>query len=440
MNNLREMAIFGKTFDCECGKRHAVEPREIVYDADAINLLPAVCARATKGRRVVLIMDARTRHVGGRDAASILRAADWLVSEIVVPDRGGGERPVCDDRTKEWLENQAEETDLMLAVGSGVLSDLAKWIAVERGIPFVVLATAASMNGYASANVAPTIRGVKSLVRAQPPYAVLASPTTLAAAPDEMTAAGLGDILAKSVSTADWQLNHVLFGDFYCARAARLIEGIEPLYLQNPLALRAREPEAFEALFNGLLLTGAAMTMAETSAPASGGEHMIGHALDMMAALDGARHDLHGRQVGVGTILASELYRRVLSVESPEFRAPTTEVDRSFWGKLGGVVAEHYAEKTARLDAARSRLAEGDAWDDLRARFAPLVRPPEITRDCLKLAGAAWQAGDIGCDEKRLLNAFLHAHEMRARFTVLDLARLVGVLPDAAGEIVNEWA
>ena len=107
---------------------------------------------------------------------------------------------------------------------------------------------------------------------------------------------------------------------------------------------------------------------------------------------------------------------------------------------MGGVVAEHYAEKIPRIEAARSRLAEGNAWDELRARFAPLVRPPEVTRDCLKRAGAAYRAEDIGCEKDRLLDAFLHAHEMRARFTVLDLARLVGVMPDAAEEIVNEWA
>ena len=440
MTDLRPMELFGKTFDCECGKTHAIEPREIVHDMRAMDALPSVCARATNGKRVAVIMDERTRFIAGHGAARILEAENRRVREVVVPDPAPGKHPVCDDVTKEWLQGQCGETDLILAVGSGVLSDLGKWIAAERDIPFVVFATAASMNGYASANVAPTIQGVKSLVRGRAPYAVLTSPEIIASAPNEMTAAGLGDILAKSVSSADWLLNHVLFGDFYCDRAARLIEEIEPLYLQNPLALRTREPEAVEALFTGLLLTGAAMTMAETSAPASGSEHMIGHALDMMASVDGADHDLHGRQVGIGTILASELYRRVLAVESPEFRTPTAEVDVKFWSKLGDAVAERYAEKLPRLKAARSQLARGGAWDALRERFAPLVRPPEITRDCLKMAGAAYRAEDIGCDKERLLKAFLHAHEIRARFTMLDLARLVGLMPDAAEEIVNEWA
>ena len=85
------------------------------------------------------------------------------------------------------------------------------------------------------------------------------------------------------------------------------MEEIEPLYTNRPEDVRDRKPEALEALFHGLLLTGAAMTMAETSSPASGGEHLISHTLDMMSFIDGKPHDLHGRQVGVGTILTADI-------------------------------------------------------------------------------------------------------------------------------------
>jgi len=280
---------------------------------------------------------------------------------------------------------------------------------------------------------------VKTLVRAHAPAAIAADPSVLEHAPWEMTAAGLGDILAKPVSSADWRLNQVLFGDYYCARAVNLIEEIEPLYLNHPEELRARSPQAMKALFDGLLLTGVAMNMAETSSPSSGGEHMIGHTLDMMSSLDGAEHDLHGRQVGVGTVLAAELYRRVLEIESPDFAEPYREADKAFWGKLGPVVAEHYSEKVERLDEARGILSEGSAWDEMREALAPMMRSPQRIRDCLKHADAAWRAEDIKCDPSRLLAAFEHAHEIRARFTILDLARLVGILPTAAPDIVEAW-
>jgi glycerol-1-phosphate dehydrogenase [NAD(P)+] len=269
---------------------------------------------------------------------------------------------------------------------------------------------------------------------------VASSPRVLAAAPREMTASGLGDVLAKSVSSADWYCNHRLFGDYFCPRAAGLIEQIEPLYLARPADLPAGKPEAIEPLFWALLLTGVAMTMAGTSAPASGGEHLISHWLDMTAMRDGASHDLHGRQVGVGTILTSELYRRVLACDSPKLAPPAQTIDTADWGHASPAIQAEYARKLPRLLEAREKLAAGNAWDDLRQSLQPMVRKPEIIRDCLAAAKAAHKAEHIGCDRPRLLAALLRAHEIRSRFTILDLAYLAGVLPGQAQEIVEGWA
>ncbi|KKM75905.1 hypothetical protein LCGC14_1385510 [marine sediment metagenome] len=436
---MENMDLFGKTFDCVCGRSHSIVPREVVYGDDAMAQLPAVCARATEGRSVVMLMDVRTRAAAGGEAARILSDAGWQVTELLVPDPGPGRSPICDDHTMDALAPDIGRPDLILPVGSGVVSDLGKWAAMDRSLPYLTVATAASMNGYASSNIAPTVRGVKRLVYGRAPVAVLASPAVLADAPREMTASGLGDVLAKSVSSTDWRLNHVLFEDYYCPRSVGLIEQIEPMYMDRPEELRAGEGGAMEALFSALLLTGVAMTMAETSAPSSGAEHLIGHSLDMMSSVDGAEHDLHGRQVGVGTILASELYRRVLATESPQFAAPVEQVDRAFWDQLADVVEEEYTQKVPRLHQAAETLSSCGVWDELRAELAPMVRSPEQVRDCLARAGAAYRAEDIKCTPERLLAALLHAHEMRPRFTVLDLARLMGILPTAAEEIVDAW-
>jgi glycerol-1-phosphate dehydrogenase [NAD(P)+] len=166
---------------------------------------------------------------------------------------------------------------------------------------------------------------------------------------------------------------------------------------------------------------------------------MLSHALDMMSFADGAAHDLHGRQVGVGTILASELYRRLLEIRHPGFRDPPG-VDRDFWGPLADPVADEFARKLDRYRQAAERLSGPGAWDDLRNALTPMLRPPEVIRDCLERAGAAFKAEHIGCDRKRLLDAFRHAHQIRSRFTVLDLAWLVGLMPGAADAIVAQWA
>ena len=436
-------AIYGQTIECECGKTQHIDPQEVIYAPDALTRLPKVLSTYTDGRRAVVLMDQRTREVAGKGATALLRDAGWEIAEIVVPDLETGASPVCDDLTHDGLLDQIAQiaaADVVLPVGSGVINDLGKWIAFDLNRPYVCFGTAASMNGYASANVAATINGLKTLQRGRPARAVLSDPAVLRDAPYEMTASGLGDALAKSVSSADWRMNHFLFGDYFCERSVSLIADIEPLYMEHPEDLKAGKPEAMEALFNGLLLTGVAMTMAETSAPASGGEHLISHTLDMMSSLDGEKHDLHGRQVGIGTILASEIYRRVLDLESPRFSHAPMDIDQAFWGTLSAEVASQYAQKSERLHQTVAILSQGDAWDRLRQAVTPYLRSPEQLCDCLARAGAAFRAEHIGCSRERLLCAVRHAHEIRSRFTILDLAYLVGVLPGAIEEIVDEWA
>ncbi|NIA20954.1 MAG: iron-containing alcohol dehydrogenase [Anaerolineaceae bacterium] len=422
-----------------------VDPRVVVCADDALERLAEVCGRVTGSgggaeRGVALLMDVRTGQVAGAEAVGRLKGAGWRAEEIVVPDPSPGESPICDDLTKAALEEQIGEALLLVAVGSGVVSDLTKWLAGDRGIPYVCFATACSMTGYASANVAPAINGVKTLLRARPPAAVLACPGILRDAPAEMTAAGLGDVLARSVSSMDWRLNHLLFGDQYVEQAVDLPAGVEPLYLERPERLRDGDGRTIEALFAALLLAGLSMTLAGTSSPASGGEHLISHTLDAMSSSDGQAHDLHGRQVGVGTILAAELYERLLAIEAPQRVEPQAAIDADFWGPLAQVVAGHYAEKLPRLQAAREKLSDPPEWRRLAATLRPMHRPPQIIHDCLKRAGAATRAGDIGCDRERLLAAFVHAHQMRSRFTILDLALLAGLMPAAAEEIIDRWA
>lgn len=430
--------IFGETFDCSCGRRHSIEPRQIVYADDAIDRLAAICAPLSPSHQAAVLMDARTARAAGNAAVKALEAAKWRIAEVLVPDRTRGRSPICDDTTKARLEKAIPSAEMLIAVGSGVVNDLAKWIAHDRGVPYVVFATAASMNGYTSANIAPTLAGVKSLLDGSPPAAVLSSAEVLRGAPPEMTAAGLGDVLAKSISSADWRLNHALFGEYYCDRAVGLIGEIEPLYFEHPRDIASRKPRAVEALFHALLLTGAAMTMAGTSAPSSGGEHMISHTLDMMSSVDGTEHDLHGRQVGVGTVLAAEVYRRVLSQRRPAFKGPR-DVDRAFWGQLAQSVAAQYAQKLEKYGRAAERLAATAEWEQLREVLGPMPRPPEAIHDCLQAAGAACRASDIQCNRARLLAALRHAHEIRSRFTILDLAHLTGVLPEQAEDIVEQW-
>jgi len=430
--------LLDTTFDCECGRSHKVPIKNLIYAEDALRRLPEVLACFVDGRRVVLVADQRTWDIVGRRAQEALEQASWSVHDIIVPDtkRGG---PVCDDTTHNWLSDRLPPVDIALAVGSGVINDLTKWSAFEHDLPYAVIATAATMNGFTAANVAPTINGVKTLFRARAPLAVFGIPSIIVEAPFELTTAGLGDTLAKPVSTADWMLNNLFHGEFFCRYCSEIINSLEPYYFDHPEDIRNRKPEAIEALFNALLYSGVAMTIMGTSAPASGGEHLLSHTLDMMSSIDGVAHDLHGRQVGIGTLFASAVYARVIRIENPDCRPLPSDIDSTFWGGLADSVRRQYEQKKSMLQTIYKKLADSQTWRTYLAAAQDQVRSPAQIKNCLKTAGAAHTFADISCSRERLLGAVLHMHEIRGRTTIVDLAWILGILPDAADEIIDEW-
>ncbi|MBN1845638.1 MAG: iron-containing alcohol dehydrogenase, partial [Sedimentisphaerales bacterium] len=316
-----QQRYLGKTFSCSCGRAHTLGLREIVYADDALERLPDVCGNHVKGKRVVVIADARTWQAAGRRAFEALQKENWPVEFHIVADDESGS-PVCDQATRERLAAELAPADWLLAVGSGVINDLTKWTAFDGGIPYAVVATAASMNGYAAANVATCIEGVKGLFFARPPFAIFAQPRIIRDAPFALTAAGFGDQMAKPVSIADWILNHVLFDEYLCPTVCDLITEGQNQDMSHPEGIRAREPRALEALFASLVLSGIAMTLVGSSAPASGGEHLLSHTLDMMAPVYHRPHDLHGRQVGLGCIFAAALYEKIVRIDRPSWQPP----------------------------------------------------------------------------------------------------------------------
>jgi len=432
-------SILDRTIQCRCGQIHKVPVKGIFFSEDALMKLPEFLTRHIQERTAVLVSDIRTYEIAGRQVEEILKTAGWPIRTIKLPDGEKGS-PVCDDRTFHDLSAQIRNSPgVFIAVGSGVINDLTKWVSFELNAPYVVIATGASMNGFTAANVAPVINGVKSLVRAHAPLGVFAQPAVIANAPYRLTAAGLGDALAKSVCVVDWELNHFLTDEPFCSFCAEIINEIEPLYFNNPEGVLKRSPGGIEAIFKALIYSGLAMTMIGSSAPASGGEHLFSHTLDMMNLVDGIPHDLHGRQVGLGTVFAAALYDRLRSVDHPEYREMPESIDHGFWGKLAEPVGTQYRSKLKNLPEIKVRLTAPDAWNHIRRKLLVKAKSPAFIAECLRKADAARYLKDIDCSRERARQAVLHLHEIRSRFTVVDLAWMVGILPDAADDMIDEW-
>lgn len=428
----------GASIASEFAQRRDTIPRACLYSPDAPARLAQGLLAETPGRTALVVSDVRTRQAAGGACLEALERAGWSCIELVVPDGTGGASPVCDDVTRDRLKAVLPPADVFVAVGAGVINDLTKWLAAEVAVPYAVLATAASMNGYSAANVAPSIKGVKSLFRAHAPRIIAAVPSIVQSAPWNLTASGLGDVIAKPVSTADWVMNHRVFGEDFSRSVADIINLIEPSYLDHPESLARKEPAAIQALFDALVWSGCAMTLQGSSLPASGGEHLISHTLDMLAHVDGIQHDLHGRQVGVGTIFAAALYQRMITIDSPTFRQAGAPFDPALWGSIAPAVQTEHIRKQERIEQACRFLSLPESWSQLRSELGPILRRPQDIKNCLAKSGAAHRVADIGCSRDRFLTAVIHCGAMRARFTSIDLAWTLGVLPDAAAEIVDE--
>ncbi len=433
--------LLGMSFSCDCGKEHEVPTKHFFYGRNSYEALNDVLEEIAPGMKVLVVADKRTYGAAGEEVVQALSQKDVLV--YIVEDEEG-EPPSADDVTKDKILAEAPLAGIYIAVGSGVINDLVKWVAFLRKKPYLTVPTAASMNGYGSANVAATIDGLKVLFHADACKSVHVNPKVLIDAPFTLTASGLGDVLAKSVSSADWRLNQYLFGEYYCQFSVDLLKDLEPIYLNNPEEIKKKDHQAIRALFEALFYSSIAMTITGTSSPASGGEHLISHTLDMVANRDQKKHDLHGRQVGVASILMGALYERVMDIEQPIFHNPPDSVDTAFWGSLSEVVEMEYVKKKEKFKKVRVFLSNQKNWLDLKNTIQPALVPPQRLKNCLSQANAAHRYSDILDHDQPLkrgkfLEVVLNANQMRERFTILDLAILLGVLPNDIDDLVNCW-
>ncbi|MBU0552540.1 iron-containing alcohol dehydrogenase [Myxococcota bacterium] len=401
-------------------------PLEVYLGVGARSALPQAVARHC-GPAPIWIADERTW------AAALL--GEISDARLIFQ----GEIHADDERVEQAARAMTGHSGAV-AVGSGTINDIVKRAAALSGLPFVTLATAASMNGYASAIAAILSGGLKTTVPARPARAVILDTEILAAAPLRLGQAGLGDLLSKPVSDADWRLGHLLYGDAYHDLPSRLVDAAVEAAAAAASGLLARQPAAYEALARALLLSGVAMVVAGSSSPASGGEHLISHLWDMEAHVLHRPLNLHGAQVGVATRISAALYARLLREETPRLTPLPRWADEAArikreHGPLAEVILGPAQEKHARAEARREALTR--RWPELRAslRAHPIPGPQDIGA-ILEAAGAPRTLSALGFSVEEGISALIRARDIRARLTVLDIAFDMGVLPGEAGALI----
>lgn len=374
----------GMEYSCACGKSHKVDIQAIRVGSGVIQELPGIL-RDLGASHIFLVTDNYTYEAAGRQVEQLLDQAGLPYHKRVFQT----ETPLVPNEYAlgSVLAAMTSQDDMLLAVGSGTLNDVTKYVSARTGIPYVIAATAPSMDGYAS-TVAPTILdGFKTTLPAVYPAAIVADVDILKDAPMPMLTAGFGDIIGKFTSLADWRLSHQLNGEYYCPEVAGVIEAAVETCAANAQALAQREPQAIQAVTEALILSGLAMGMVGVSRPASGAEHQMAHYWEMDALRRGEEHPLHGNAVGVGTVLAASLYEMAAEYLPQGFAAPDK----------GQILA------------------------------------------CLQAAGSCADPKELGIRRELCLESLLHAMELRDRFTVQKLLEQKGKLSLCAQELVARY-
>jgi Glycerol dehydrogenase and related enzymes len=413
---------------------HPVAIDEIAVGPDAIERLAAY-AVAKSWRNALLVMDANTEEAVGRGVARELEEAGVGVAALCFPNRSGlaaDENAVAAVRARL----QEESFGAIVAVGSGVLTDVTRYAAHLEERDFISVPTAASMDGYASSVAAMEFGGVKVTYPARAPLAIFVEPATLAAAPTELTRSGLGDLLGKATARVDWLASHLLYGEAFCAAVDARILAPLGYAVANADAVLGGETAAVEALARGLLESGIAMAMVGSSRPASGCEHHASHFWDLLAARGIRYHAPHGLQVGYATHFAMRLQRFAFAGGVQELAPPRgpAGLDEEARDWLGGPLPE----VISAIEEKRRFIAEHGAhwpgrtdWAPLRRRLAAALELfPKVERALLATSIPA-EPGFLGLDQDTLRATFRYASRLRARYTVIDFLEGQGVLDEA---------
>lgn len=418
---------------CTCGGNHPT-PEVTLYSAeDACQIMAEDCRDLYTDNPVFLLYDPQTGAVAGTELQKQLQLAGVKVIPFVLQ-----EEPSADDKTIAKVREACRHAALVISVGSGTINDLGKYSAFHEEIDFWSMPTAPSMNGYTSSIAAIKVKGVKRTLPAAPPQRIYVIPSVIQQAPLKLRQAGFCDVLAKVVSDIDWQSESLLFSNGYCGLPSHMMAAVEHSYSDYPEAIGNGDEEAVNGLFHGLLISGVAMSLAGSSAPASGGEHLVSHFWDMREPLTGREPELHGLQVGLGIILSAACYR-LLARLKPEglkgraeqaFAATAAQIPGT-WGQYADEVAKQFNNKQAALQQFDTLLPEH--WQHLQGLFSQ-VRPPEYFADLFTRVGAPFSLNAFDLSRDEFILAALNARAIRERITVLDFAAHAGVLEAAIEE------
>ena len=451
--HLSEMSLAELTREegirCSCGKVHRCGLRFFLAGAGAVNSLPE--ALEQQGRcRPMVVMDTNTEKAAGARVRAVLAGAGISATEFIFPERDGKMEP------DEWAMGSLAMAmdpacDVIVAVGSGVINDCCKVMAHACGLPSMVVCTAPSMDGYCSNSASMIQNRLKVSLYNACPEAIIADTDILATAPDIMLQAGLGDMLAKYVSICEWRISHLVYGDAYCEEIAGMVRACLQKIVEQSDGLMRRDPEALKSVLEGLVISGISMAFAEISRPASGLEHYFSHLWEMQALQRGKPSDLHGIQVGVGTLCTLWIYEHILNMETVDtdraqkaIKAYSREAWEQRMKEIFGPVAPSVlaTEQKLRKNSAETWQARlntiTEHWTEIRNIIREELPPRERVYALMEKCGMPLVPADLHLSRQDTLDALEGSREIRDKYLTSSLLWDLGLLEEAAEKLMVE--
>jgi len=425
--------------------------KEMIFESNALfrttEVLKSVGAH--QDAPLVVVMDEASMQRAGEDlkelALTTLRKDGWQAQICIMRGDESGQVHTDMPHIRE-VQASLSRGCSVLSIGSGVVTDIAKHgcflYQQETGepVPFVVYQTANSVSAYTS-NMSPTfVDGVKRTLDSRYPDGLICDLETLRDAPAEMTAGGVGDMLAVFVSFPDWYLAHRLGMDSTYSELAKILVGpLDEILLAHADGIRRGDMESVAVLAKIIALGGLAMSLSHATTPMSGFEHVMSHVLDMQAEIDHTPLTVHGSQVALATLAGAEMYHRFLSdfnpaavkmedcypgMDSMQARIESSFGDIDPYGKAGAECWADYRQKLEKWYAHRSDFENVlKDWDSLCAQLSQETRPPELILQILQAIHAPirWSELTPPIHEKQAHFAFMNASLMRKRLTLGDV-------------------
>ena len=426
-------------FVCSCGKRHYGLLKDCIIGEDALARLPEI-VRKYNGTHPFVLCDRETYAAAGERVCALLQEAGIGYTLHCISRT----RPAPDERiVGEAVMFCGAECDMVIAVGGGVINDTGKILAAAKGCTDIYVATAPSMDGFASASSSMERQGLKVSLNSKCPDVVIGDADVLAAAPVHMIRSGIGDMAAKYISLVEWQIAALLVGEYYCPAVAQIVKQSLAVCVENGAAAVAGDRDAVCRLAEGLVMSGLAMNYAGISRPASGMEHYISHILDMRALEFGTPADFHGIQCGVATLITAEAYEKLAELVPDREKALdyVRHFEPDVWfahlrdllghGAQAMIAGEH---REGKYDPAKhaARLEKILAnWDTILQIAGELPKAAELRAFFVSI-GHPVSGEELGLTADDMREAFLAAKDIRDKYVLGRLLWDLGVLETTA--------